>query len=72
VTDVTYYADPYMFARSNSVDKNLLNLPALSPGMSEGAASESGVTFPFPSVSVIFIICAFDTVFFGILCSTNS
>lgn len=34
--------------------------PAL--GVSEGAASEAGVTFPSPSVSVNFIICAFDTV----------
>lgn len=57
VTKVTYYADAYMFARSNSVDKKLSNLPALPLGVSEGASSESGVTFPFLSVSVVFNMC---------------
>lgn len=56
MTRVTYYADPYMFAESSSFDKKLSNLPALLSGVSDGAASEAGVTLPFPSVSVIFIL----------------
>lgn len=58
MTQVTYYADLYMFAKSSSFDKKLSNLPALLPGVSEGAASEAGVTLPlpFPSVSAIFML----------------